>query len=589
MKRANSKTVKKARPQKRSGPVALQSWRFYLALLVLLLVAAALVWHLALLQVVPGNDRGYEFLQGQGDARTVRNETIKAYRGVITDRNGEPLAVSSPLTSLWTNPALMRTEEARQHWPRLAKALGMKKSDLAARFELYANKGFMYLKRYMPPQEAQPILDLKIPGVYQQTEYQRFYPAAEVAAHLIGFTDKNGSGSEGLELAYDTWLRGEDGAKRVIKDLKGRVIEEEGLVRAARSGKDVRLSIDLRLQYMAYRELKTALKAYQAKAGSVVILDVASGEVLAMVNQPSYNPNDRRKLKSSQLRNRAMVDIYEPGSTMKPLTVLAALETGRYFPATKIETSPGYYRVRGKTFVDPVNYGEVDLTKIITKSSQVGIVKVALDLDPDKVRDTFARFGLGASTGSGFPGERSGILPSRPKWHDTERANLSFGYGMNLTAVQLAQAYNVFANDGVLRPVSMLHNQEGIEASRVADAKYVAQVRNMLKTVTEKGGTGTLAQGPDYPVAGKTGTVHKLGKGGYAENRYMSLFAGMAPADKPEIVAVVMIDEPGTQAYSGGKVAAPVFGRITEAALRLLRVPPQLAAAAEGQGGDSNG
>lgn len=552
----------------------LQRWRFYLAGGVLCALLLALVWHLVFLQVVPGKSRGFEFLQDQGAARTVRDESINAYRGVITDRHGEALAVSSPVVSLWANPGVLGLEE--KSWGLLAKKLGMRKSALAAKIRRFSNKEFMYLKRHLPPQAAEPLMALKIPGVYSTIEYQRFYPAGEVAAHLVGFTDIDGKGQEGLELAYNDWLKGESGSKRVIKDRKGRVIQDGGLIRAARSGKDVRLSIDLRLQYMAHKELKTALKSYQAKSGSVVILEVDSGEVLAMVNQPSYNPNDRSSIRPSQMRNRAMTDQYEPGSTMKPITVLAALETGKFKPDSIINTHPGSVSVPGKTFVDPVDYGKIDVTKIITKSSQVGIVKMALQLEPDTVRDMFQRFGLGAVTGTGFPGERPGSLPNRHKWHKTERANFAFGYGLSLTAAQLAQAYNVFANNGLRRPLSILYKQEGLEAKQVAPVKLVKQVRAMLKTVPEKGGTATRAQIADYPVAGKTGTVHKAGSGGYAENRYMSLFAGIAPADKPEVVVVVMINEPGTQNYSGGKVAAPVFSRVTEKALRLLRVPPQV-------------
>ncbi|WP_299771738.1 penicillin-binding protein 2 [uncultured Pseudoteredinibacter sp.] len=552
----------------------LAKWRFHFTVAVIALLLLALMWHLAFLQVVPGNERGYEFLQGQGNARTIRHETINAYRGLITDRNGEPLAVSSPVTSVWANPKLFKNDDGQLR--AVAKALGLKQSELAAKFDRFANKEFMYLKRHLPPHKAEAVMALGVDGVYATTEYQRFYPAAEVASHLVGFVDVEGKGQEGLELAYDHWLKGEAGAKRVIKDLKGRVIKDAGLIRAALSGKDVRLSIDLRLQYMAHRELKTALKAYKAKSGSVVILDVASSEVLAMVNQPSYNPNNRSKIKAKQLRNRALTDQYEPGSTMKPLTILAALETGKFSKDTVVDTNPGYVRVPGKTFVDPVNYGEINLERILTKSSQVGIVKLALQMEPETIRDIYQRFGLGAVTGTGFPGERTGTLPNRPKWHVTEHANFSFGYGMSLTAAQLAQAYNVIANDGTFRPVSILHHQEGVESHQVADPALVKQVRKMLSTVPEKEGTGKLAQITDYPVAGKTGTVHKLGSKGYAENRYMSLFAGMAPADAPEIVAVVMINEPGTQAYSGGKVAAPVFSRVAESALRLLRVPPRV-------------
>lgn len=550
-------------------------WRFYLPAALLCVLVAVLVWHLAMVQVVPGKERGFEFLQSQGEARTLRSVKINAYRGVITDRNGEPLAVSSPVLTLWANPKLLIKKT--NSWAKLAKALGVRSQDLRAKLQRYKNKDFMYLKRHMAPQDAAAVMALSVEGVFAEEEYRRFYPAGEVTAHMIGFTNIDGEGQEGLELAYDDWLKGIPGSKTVLKDLRSRVIKDYGLDKAAESGKDIRLSIDLRLQYLAYRELKDAMDGYQAKSGSIVLLDVESGEVLAMVNQPSYNPNHRRSMNASQLRNRAMTDQYEPGSTMKPLTILAALETGRFKPDTKINTSPGYVMVKGKEFKDPVNYGVVDLTKIITKSSQVGLVKVALQIEPDDVRDMFYRFGLGQSTGSGFPGERSGSLPNRPKWHDIERANFGFGYGLSVTATQLAQAYNVFANDGVFKPISLIYQQQQ-ESQRVAPEKLARQVRAMLKTVPETGGTGVRAQIADYPAAGKTGTVHKFihGGKGYADNRYMSVFAGFAPADKPRVVAAIMINEPGTEAYSGGKVAAKVFSRVVEGSLRLLREPPVL-------------
>jgi len=563
----------------------LARWRFYLPAALLCLLVAVLLWHLAMLQVVPGEKRGFEFLQDQGEARTLRSEKINAYRGVITDRNGEPLAVSSPVITLWANPQELAAE--KKSWAKLARALGIKPADLAAKIKRYRKKEFMYLKRQMSPQGAQPVMDLNVAGVYAEEEYQRFYPAGEVTAHILGFTDIDGEGQEGLELAYNDWLSGSPGSKKVLKDLRGRVIKDYGLVKAAESGKDLRLSVDLRLQYLAYRELKAAMKGFQAKSGSIVLLDVESGEVLAMVNQPSYNPNDRRSISNTnQLRNRAMTDQYEPGSTMKPLTILAALETGRFNPSSKVNTHPGYMMVKGKEFKDPVNYGEINLAKIITKSSQVGLVKVALQMEPDDVRDMFFRFGLGQVTGSGFPGERSGSLPNRPRWHDIERANFGFGYGLSVTAVQLAQAYNVFANDGVFKPVSLLYQQQTEPSKRVAAESISREVRAMLATVPQAGGTATRAQITDYPVAGKTGTVHKFIRGGkgYDDNRYMSVFSGFAPAEKPRVVAAIMINEPGTEAYSGGKVAASVFSRVVEGSLRLLREPPVVASALKAVG-----
>lgn len=562
-------------------------WRFALAVLLMAVLMALLLWHVALLQVVPGEDKGFEFLQGQGDARTVRTESIPAYRGVITDRHGEPLAVSTPVVSLWANPRELSADAVEV--AALAGALKMSEANLRSRLERYQTKEFIYLKRNMPPQEAEHILANRWPGVYGRTEYQRFYPAGEVVAHLVGFTNIDERGQEGIELAYNDWLSGHSGSKRVLKDLKGRVIKDDGQLKAPVTGNDIHLSIDLRLQYLAYRELKQAVSEHGASSGTLVMLDVVTGEVLAMVNQPSFNPNDRTGIKTAALRNRAITDQFEPGSTMKPLTILAALESGRYHPKTLIDTSPGYIRINQKTLLDPVNYGVMDLTKVITKSSQVGISKVALDLEPEVVREMFFRLGMGQTTGVGFPGESLGLLPTRSRWSGIERANFAFGYGMSVTALQLAQAYAVVANGGVKTSVSLLRRMadndsadgdrqaHGVpQGEQIISSKVTGDVMAMLKTVVEPGGTARLAQIPAYPAAGKTGTVHKVGAEGYVYNRYRSVFAGMAPADDPRIAIVVSIEDPSAGKYHGGTVAAPIFAKVAEDALRLLHVPPEV-------------
>jgi cell division protein FtsI (penicillin-binding protein 3) len=549
-------------------------WRFVLALTLLAALMAGLLWHVAMLQVVPGNDRGFEFLQGQGNARTVRTEELPAHRGVITDRHGEPLAVSTPVVTLWVNPK--EWQAGAMGVAALAKAIKMDAASLEKKFSRYAGKEFMYLKRKMPPQEAEAVLANGWPGVYGRTEYQRYYPAAEVAAHVVGFTNIDEQGQEGVELAFDQWLTGIPGSKRVLKDLKGRIIRDDGELRAPRTGKDVQLSIDLRMQYLAYRELKEAVIRHQAQSGSLVLLDTHTGEILAMVNQPSYNPNNRQGIRMAALRNRAVTDQFEPGSTMKPLTVMAALETGRYTPGTIINTHPGYIRVGQKTLLDPKNYGRISLTRVITKSSQVGISKVALDLTPDQIRDMFFRLGLGQGTGIGFPGESVGVLPNRRRWTDIEHANFSFGYGMSVTALQLAQAYNVVANHGLKKPVSLLRQADAVQPERVVDGEVSQQLVAMLKTVLQSEGTARQAQIESYPAAGKTGTVHQVGKEGYADDRYRSVFAGMAPAADPRVVAVVVIEEPKSGQYFGGEVAAPVFSKVAEGALRLLHVPPKI-------------
>lgn len=542
-------------------------WRFSLVVFLLASLAALLIWRVVSLQLLDT-----QFLQNQGDARTIRTEKIPAYRGVITDRNGEPLAVSTPVASIWINPKHMQGLD--QELKPLAQLLDLPVSVIKQKINDNRERGFIYLRRHISPEQAKAVMALKIKGVNRQQEYKRYYPAAEVAAHLVGFTNIDDQGQEGLELAYDQWLRGSDGRKRVLKDLHGSVIRDIDQPQEAVSGKELTLSIDMRLQYMAYRELKAMLQNAKAKAGSVVVVDSETGEVLAMVNQPSYNPNNRSRLNPAHMRNRAMTDVFEPGSTVKPLTVLAALESGKYTPKTLVDTNPGYIRVGKKPLLDPVNYGVMDVTKILTKSSQVGISKIALDLDEQSIWELFGRFGLGRDVGSGFPGESAGQMPNRANWRPIEIVNFAFGYGLSVTPVQLAQAYAVLANGGLMQPISLLRKDSPQEATRVVNTRQAKQVVEMLKTVTEKGGTGTGAQIATYTVAGKTGTVHKVGSNGYADDKYRAIFAGMAPANNPRLVAVVMIDEPSIDMYHGGEAAAPLFSKVMSDALRLLDVTP---------------
>ncbi|MGD8175506.1 peptidoglycan D,D-transpeptidase FtsI family protein [Marinimicrobium sp. ARAG 43.8] len=549
-------------------------WRVWLVALAVVLLGAALLWRLASLQVLPHTDQGYQFLQGQGQARTLRTEPVSAYRGVITDRNGEPLAVSTPVTTLWADPSVLL--QSPERWSELARALDMPESDLEGRLSRYSGKEFMYLKRNMAPHAAETVLSLEVPGVYSQREYRRFYPAGEVAAHLVGFTDVDDRGQEGIELAYDAWLSGESGAKQVLKDLRGRTVKELQLVKSARPGRNLALSIDLRLQYLAHRELKEAVRANHAKGGSLVIIDVHTGEVLAMTNQPSYNPNDRSGLRSDALRNRALTDLFEPGSTMKPFAVMAALETGNFTPDTVIDTTPGYVQVGRKTLLDPVNYGPLTLTRVIAKSSQVGMSKLALKLDPAVIRNMYRRLGIGQAVGTGFPGEAVGLLPNYANWRPIQRATYAFGYGLNLTVMQLANAYATVANGGLKQTPSLLRVDHVPEPERVVDEALADKVVGMLRHAVGSDGTAHRAEISAYPVAGKTGTVHKVGVGGYVENRYIASFVGMAPVDNPRIVAAVIIDEPSDERYFGGQVAAPIFSRVAEGALRLLQEPPVL-------------
>lgn len=547
------------------------TWRFWCVVACIGALPLALAWHLANLQVVPREDGGYEFLQRQGEARTIRRIEEVAYRGVVMDRNGELLAVSTPVISLFVDPQKFDLKYVSQ----VAESLGLSREELTEKIGSYRNKQFMYLARQLPPQEADKILNQNIPGIYSQTEYRRFYPAGEVAAHILGFTDLNDKGQEGIELAYDEWLSGKPGFRRVIKDLKGNVVRNEGLVKAPIPGKDLRLSIDLRLQYLAHLELKSAIAQQGAKSGSLVLLDVDTGEVLAMVNQPSYNPNNRAGLKPELLRNRSITDLFEPGSTMKPFTVMAALETGDYSVGHRIDTSPGYLKVGRKTIVDHRNYGVIDLTTIITKSSQVGISKLALELDGNDIRDMYFRMGLGQSTGTGFPGEANGVLPMHEKWRPIEQATFSYGYGLSVNTVQLAQAYSVIAAKGKFRNVSLIKKDSVDDGRNVVSAEIADQLVKMLETVTQRGGTGTRAQIESYPVAGKSGTAHKVGANGYEDDKYVAVFAGIAPADNPRVVAAVMINEPSNGKYFGGEAAAPVFAKVVEKSLRVLRVPPK--------------
>jgi cell division protein FtsI (penicillin-binding protein 3) len=531
------------------------------------LAAVALVWRAVSLQVL---DK--EFLLSQGEARHLRVVTLPAHRGVIQDRNGEPLAVSTPVESVWVNPQELGGEQ--QRIPELAALLSLDGGKVQQLLARRADREFVYLRRHLSPALAEKVSALKIPGVYLQREYRRYYPGGEVAAHLVGFTNIDDQGQEGLELAYEDWLGGEPGAKRVIKDGKHHIIEDVESIRRPRPGKDLKLSIDRRIQYLAYRELKGVMKEHKARAASAVVLDVKSGEVLAMVNQPSFNPNNRQQLRRSDMRNRAVTDVFEPGSTMKPFVVATALQSGRFQPETEVSTSPGWYRVGVNTVRDVHDYGQLDVTGVIRKSSNVGISKIALALPAEDIWTTLTDLGFGAQTYSGFPGEASGLLSYHGGWNAIETATLAYGYGISVTALQLAQAYGVLATDGIKRSVTFLREGDVSEERRIMPAETARQVRVMLEQATGPDGTAPQARVAGYRVAGKTGTVKKAAPGGYSSNKYLAVFAGLAPASDPRLVMVVMVDEPGNGKYYGGQVAAPVFSRVMSGALRLLAVPP---------------
>jgi len=562
-----------------------KKWRIWVVLVFLAGLLLALLVRLSLLQVFDV-DRGVTFLQSQGDARTIRSETIAASRGMITDRNGQPLAVSTPVVSIWVNPRqlhsaakeLLQHPEKNQQFQhnlvRLAGLLQFSQKELKTKLDNYKDKQFIYLRRQLSPQEAEKILILNIPGVYSRQESRRFYPAGEVTSQLLGFTNIESVGQEGLELAYDEWLQGHNGKNTVIKDLHGRTIKALATIEEAKPGKDLALSIDLRLQHLAYRTLKEAVVHHRAEAGTAVMMDVATGEVLAMVNQPAFNPNNRSSITSVSVRNRAMIDTFEPGSTAKPFTLLAALESGKYTPYSKVDTNPGYIRVNNKTLLDPVNYQVLDVTGVLVKSSQVGTTKIALTLQQEAVSETFSRVGFGQYSGVGFPGESAGMLPGRSRWSNIERANFAFGYGFTVTALQVAEAYSVFANGGIKHPISLLKKEAANDGKRIVEEKYARQISAMLEQVTGPKGTAKAANLELYSVAGKTGTAHKVGGGGYESGQYMAYFAGFAPAKDPRIVIVVVIDNPKGREYYGGEVAAPVFARIAADSLRILNVAP---------------
>ncbi len=541
--------------------------RLVLVLGLIALGMAALQWRLLDLQVF-----NRDFLQHQGDARHLRVVAIPAHRGMLSDRNGEPLAISTPVESAWADPRELITVPER--WAELAAVLEMDRGRLGQLVSSRRDKEFVYLRRHLSPAQAERIAELAIPGVALQREYRRYYPTGEVSAHLLGYTNIDDAGQEGLELMLDEVLRGAPGAKRVIKDRLGRVVKNVEAIRSARPGQDLRLSIDRRLQYLAYRELKAAVQRHHAEAGSAVVLDVHTGEVLAMVNQPAFNPNKRAE-RGSQ-RNRAVTDLFEPGSTIKPFTVAAALESGRYTPGSVINTSPGYLRLAGFTIRDFRDYGAIDVSTVIEKSSNVGASRIALSLESEQLWELFSRVGFGYDSASGFPGESGGLLKAYQDWGRVEQATVSYGYGMSVTALQLAQAYTTLAGDGHLRPVSFLRlEKDEVPAGTPAVSPRVgAQVRAMMERVVSDSGTAKQARIPGYRVAGKTGTVRKAVAGGYSDDAYLSLFVGMAPASRPRLVMVTIIDEPRAGEYYGGAVAAPVFNRVMEGALRLLDIPP---------------
>jgi len=548
-------------------------WRSSLILSVVLAGSLGLVARAVELQLL---DHG--FLARQGDERSMRVVKIAAHRGAITDRNGEPLAVSTPVDSVWVNP--QELNDNIDQLPKLAKALKEDQQSLARRITSNLDREFLYLVRHMPPEQAAYVKSLGIPGVYLLREYRRYYPAGEVAGHVVGFTTIDDKGQEGLELGYDQLLNGEDGAKRVIQDMQGHYVENVESISAARPGHDLVTSIDLRIQYLAYRELKAAMQEYRARGGSVIVVDVDTGEVLAMVNQPSYNPNDREQLKPGLYRNRAATDIFEPGSSVKPFIMAAALASGQYRADSTVDTSPGFLKVGTKVEEDEHNLGVIDMATVLAKSSNVGTAKIALSLKPEQIWSTLSALGLGQVSGSGYPGESAGMLSNYAHWRPIGIATLSHGYGLSVTPLQLAHAYATIGAGGVARPITFERVSGTVPGKQVIDPKVAHDLVQLMESVIEKGGTATRAAVVGYKISGKTGTAFKSIAGGYSTDKISAVFAGLVPASHPKLATVVVIDEPSRDVgqmgilAQGGTVAAPVFSNVMSGALRLMDVPP---------------
>ena len=510
------------------------------------------------------------FLQQKGESRYSRVVEISAHRGMITDRHGEPLAISTPVESVWASPQDM--EITTSQIKKLAEIIGMNSAEIQKKIE-GPRRDFVYLKRHLPPEIAARVVELNMPGVFLRREFRRYYPAGELTAHMLGFTDMDDNGQEGVELAWQNDLAGKPGSRRVIRDRKKRIVEDIESIRVPRPGRDMALSIDSKIQHLAYRELKQAVEASKSKAGGIVVLDAQTGEVLALANLPVYNPNNRGKIKSERARNRALTDVFEPGSTLKPFTVAAALEAGRISPDTIFQTAPGTLTIGKATIRDSHREGPLTVSQVIQKSSNVGSAKIALSLPPETLWEILSQSGFGVSTGSGFPGEVTGRLRPHKTWRPIEQATMSYGHGISVSLIQLARAYTLFSAEGELKPVSLLKLDAPTTGERVISRATALAVSRMLEMVVRPGGTAPRAQISGYRVAGKTGTAHKLEGNGYAKDRYISTFVGYAPASNPRLIIAVMLDEPSAGQYFGGVVAAPVFSQVMAGALRILSVP----------------
>ena len=564
--------MKYAASAKVNNTVKLPGWRATVLFILLLLCLAGLLGRAVYLQGIHN-----DFLQEKGSQRYSRVVEVSAHRGMITDRNGDPLAVSTPVESVWANPSDIKLSDEKEtkinarQLKQLAQALGMRVDELQSRLA-DSSRDFVYLKRQLPPEQSGNVAKLNLPGVSLRREYRRYYPAGEEFAQTLGFTGQDDNGQEGLELVLQSQLAGKLGSQRVIKDRRGHIVEDAGSLTPPKPGSDIALSLDSKIQHLAYRELKVAVQKNLAKAGAVVVLDARTGEVLALANYPSYNPNNRSNVSAQAMRNRAVADTFEPGSTMKPFAIATALDLGKIHPETLINTENGVYTVGNKKIHDTHAEAFLTVSQVIQKSSNVGAAKIALSLEPRVLWQTFSDAGFGGHTGSDFPGEAIGMLRDAKSWHPIEQATMSYGHGISVNLLQLARAYTVFTNDGEIKPISMLKLDAPPAGHTVFSEKTAAQLRVMLESVVLPGGTAPLAQVAGYRVAGKTGTAHKL-EGGRDSNRYVASFVGLAPVSSPRLIVAVMIDEPSNGQYYGGMVAAPVFSQVVSAALHLFNVP----------------
>ncbi len=564
-----SKTTVKPK-ESEQGTSLLIRWRFHLVLGFVFLAFAALVVRLAFIQVIEPDN-----LIREGDLRSIRVKALPSARGIISDRNGEPLAVSVPVEAVWTDPVTIFKEKAldnKQRWYALADVLGLQREELIERIERNENRRFIYLQRQVSPAMANYIRELKIPGVGLKSESRRYYPAGEVSAHLVGVTGIDGHGLEGVERSYDNWLTGEAGKQTIRKDRYGRVVENIAY-EDRQEGKSLELTIDQRLQAIAYRAIKQAVADHRATSGSAVMLDVKTGAVLAMVNAPSYNPNNRSDWQSYKMRNRIITDSLEPGSTVKPFVILAALENGVATKDTVIDTGNGILQVGGSRVRDTSKVGKADLTEILKKSSNIGVTKLSMEMPVEAILGMYNSVGLGEPSGLNLVGEVTGIFPTRSRWSPIERATLSFGYGLSITPIQLAHAYATLGNEGMYEPIHIIKSNDRDMAKQVVSKQHAREVLNMLETVTQKGGSARRAAVPGYRVGAKTGTSRKATAGGYSDE-YITYTAGVAPVSDPRIALVVVVNEPQGDDYYGGSVASPVFSEIMKGALQILNVAP---------------